>query len=231
MNISLTITADSADELLETLATLASKPDQLATLATLATLAPAAKTRVTENTTQDTATAADLDQFEDTGEQETALDLSADLLERDDTGMLWDERIFAGNKARLTSGAWKPKRGVRKDQLPLYTQVFAELEVERQAFKAAVGPGPVAPPAGAGVVLPGDPMLPGTVVPITQPVVGNIAAEVNKVITKLSQLLATKRITPEMLPAFWESHGITGPPDLPHNPNVIPGVLLALEAY
>lgn len=227
MLIDLNIHAESVEELLETLASLAtlgsvgavSIPGTLVVLPDEETAGEVSSTITPDPTLTPVAPLA--------------------TEKRDDTGMLHDARIHAKNFAKDTKGAWKPMRSIRKDHLPLYTAVYAELEVERQAYMASIQPitTPDAPLTG----LPGDPVIPGQgqaqVIPITPGAATGVmteaekAVEVNKVITKLTELLTAKAITPDMLNMVWATHGIAGPVDLPSNIELIPAILVSLAAY
>src|SRR5690606_6683101 len=69
-------------------------------------------------------------------------DASADL---DSSGLPWDERIHASNRAKITNGTWRKKPGVDKD---VAAQIEAELRAQYPAAPAAPR-GPAAPAAPA----------------------------------------------------------------------------------
>lgn len=62
----------------------------------------------------------------------------------DSRGFTWDERIHAGSKAKLASGAWKYKRGVDKT---LIDRVEAEQVMSGNDSGEGETPSPAAPPA------------------------------------------------------------------------------------
>jgi hypothetical protein len=206
MNYSLTITANSRDELIAFLAH-ADAP---------VTVAPPAAAPVQAPTVAPPVNTANDD--DDDGPVNTSAG------EFDKRGMPWDERIHASTKAVNADGSWRYRRGVDKD---LITKVEAEIHDKVLDIPTFLRRGPEAPAeTGQGTAAPAPAAAPEPApaaaaipVPTGAPVETGQAPAITyeRVIQMMTEALQAGKLTPAALPGFWSEIGVAGAHELVGN--------------
>jgi hypothetical protein len=74
------------------------------------------------------------------------------------TGLPWDERIHAANKAVIANGQWRKKKGLNDEGY--INRIVAELRAAHPVTAAAAPPPPPPPPAPTEAVAPPPPAPP-----------------------------------------------------------------------
>jgi len=189
------------------------------------------------------AVAPDEDEAEPT--PEVAFDLkglaaSSSQCSVDAAGLPWDERIHSSNRAFVSDGTWRKRRGVDD---ALVAKVEGELKAviapvtlasnDAPATFAAAIPAPLpialvpAPPAPAPepvAVIPPPPCEP--VLSVTANRDGFIA-----LVTKASAAIAAKTLTRDEVDAACKAVGVAGLPDLGKSLELVPTVMSLVESY
>lgn len=146
----------------------------------------------------------------------------AAVVEIDQDGLPWDQRIHSSSKEKNKDGRWRSKRGLNDEG------TVKRIEAELRATMAIPTPLPAVPsvprPPSAPAVAPSIPLPPAAT--------GSTPSDP----TDFASLIAvlTPRLTPDRMPKIFEivqSFGLPGLPALQQRPDLVPAVWAKLKEY
>lgn len=131
-------------------------------------------------------------------------------VELDVNRLPWDSRIHSREKTKLTSGAWKYKRGVPE-------KVVLDVETELRNLMAI--------PAAGGVPVP-PPLAPVDTVATANPSSEPFPA----LMTKVASAIAARKLNQQQVIAIVNGQGVPSLPGLIQRPDLIPNIEAAIDA-
>lgn len=131
----------------------------------------------------------------------------------DKNNLPWDARIHAATKALTKEGVWRYRRGVAKE---LIESVEKELRDIPAFLRRTKGDAPAVPVAPVAAPVPAVPVVPVTEAPAPAPAAAN-AVDYAQIVAMLTDAFKAQKLTPQGMPAFWQSIGVTGVADLNGN--------------
>lgn len=139
----------------------------------------------------------------------------------------WDSRIHSREKTKLTSGAWKYKRGVPE-------KVVLDVETELRNLMAIPAAGGIATPPPLAPV---DTVIapPNTVVvpppPTSTVATANPSSEpFPALMTKVAAAIAARKLNQQQVIAIVNGQGVPSLPGLIQRPDLIPNIEAAIDA-
>lgn len=148
-------------------------------------------------------------------------------VELDVNRLPWDSRIHSREKTKLTSGAWKYKRGVPE-------KVVLDVETELRNLMAipAAGGVPVPPP-----LAPVDTVAAPQNTPVSPPPPVTTVATANPssepfpaLMTKVASAIAARKLNQQQVIAIVNGQGVPSLPGLIQRPDLIPNIEAAIDA-
>lgn len=151
----------------------------------------------------------------------------ASSVDLDVKGLPWDSRIHSREKTKLSSGAWKYKRGVPE-------KVVADVESELRNLMAIPASGTMAPPppldhVTAVTAPPSTPVIPPPPV-TTAPTVNPSSEPFPALMTKVASAIAARKLNQSQVIAIVNGQGVPSLPGLIQRPDLIPNIEAAIDA-